>query len=293
MPTIPLTVLATFGLLLAATLGLWIRPAVWITALVAAIALGYALNVLVGPALVWIVLLAVACWFYRHRKSSNVTLNRVGRIVTALAILVLSFLLGSHALPGFHNPALVKQLVISEGAAPYTRYLNFDKIIVGILLLGLVYQGLMRTRQGWMEAGRRAAPLVLANIAIVVLLAFLLGYVTFDPKWTSFFWIWAVTNLFFTCVSEEAFFRGFIQREISSTLKSYRYGTAVAVTTSAVLFGLAHFSGGWNYVLLSMVAGLGYALVFQRSGRIEMAIFAHFSLNAFHFLFLTYPRLTQ
>jgi uncharacterized protein len=39
------------------------------------------------------------------------------------------------------------------------------------------------------------------------------------------------------------------------------------------------------------LAGLGYALAFRASGRIEMAILAHFSLNAVHFLLLTYPGL--
>jgi hypothetical protein len=39
------------------------------------------------------------------------------------------------------------------------------------------------------------------------------------------------------------------------------------------------------------LAGLGYALAFRASGRIEMAILAHFGLNAVHFLLLTYPSL--
>ena len=43
-------------------------------------------------------------------------------------------------------------------------------------------------------------------------------------KWTSFFWLWAVTNLFFTCVAEEAFFRGFLQRELSRTLVGFGGG---------------------------------------------------------------------
>lgn len=59
----------------------------------------------------------------------------------------------------------------------------------------------------------------------------------------------------------------------------------------AALFGLAHWTGGWSYVLLAALAGLGYALAFRASGRIEMAILAHFGLNAMHFLLLTYPRL--
>lgn len=65
----------------------------------------------------------------------------------------------------------------------------------------------------------------------------------------------------------------------------------LAVGGSAALFGLAHWAGGWSYVLLAALAGLGYALAFRASGRIEMAILAHFGLNAVHFLLLTYPGL--
>ena len=107
-----------------------------------------------------------------------------------------------------------------------------------------------------------------------------LGQVALAPKWTSFFWLWAVTNLFFTCVAEEAFFRGFLQRELGRALSGFRGGQPLAVGGSAALFGLAHWAGGWSYVLFAALAGLGYALTFRASGRIEMAILAHFSLNA-------------
>ncbi len=39
---------------------------------------------------------------------------------------------------------------------------------------------------------------------------------------------------------------------------------------------VAYWAGGWSYVLLVVLAGLGYALAFRASGRNEMAILAHF-----------------
>jgi hypothetical protein len=117
-----------------------------------------------------------------------------------------------------------------------------------------------------------------------------LGYLTWQPKWTSLFWIWAPVNLFFTCLSEEALFRGFIQRELASALHGTRYGNWVAIAVSALLFGLAHFAGGASYVALAAAAGVGYAIVYQRTQSIEMAMLAHFALNATHFLLFTYPR---
>lgn len=42
---------------------------------------------------------------------------------------------------------------------------------------------------------------------------------------------------------------------------------------------------------IALLAGAGYAIVFDRTRRIEMAMLAHFALNAAHFLLFTYPRL--
>jgi membrane protease YdiL (CAAX protease family) len=118
-----------------------------------------------------------------------------------------------------------------------------------------------------------------------------LGFVRFDPRWTPLFWVWAPVNLLLTCVSEEALFRGFLQREIGAALAGRANAASAAVAVSALAFGLAHAAGGWRYVLLATLAGAGYALAFQRSGRIEAAILTHFAVNATHFLLFTYPAL--
>lgn len=286
----PLVVAACIALLISVP-ALWLGRYMWIIGLTATVAVGYVAGALFGPAIVWIGLLAGTAWLYRFwTPAMSPAASRVLRVTLALSVAILAILLATHALPGFRNSLLAKDLVFSPGAAPYRQYLNFDKTVAGLLILGIIYQGLMRTCGDWLQALRRASPIIAANIVIVVLLALALGYVRFDPKWTSYFWLWATVNLFFTCMSEEAFFRGFIQRELATALRGRRYGDTTAMLISAALFGLLHFAGGWTYVGLSAVAGLGYAMVFRITNRIEMAILAHFALNATHFLFLTYPR---
>jgi uncharacterized protein len=288
---LPPPVLVTYGFLLLAVVGLWVRPVVWVAALLGAVGCGYWSGVLTGPAVVWPALLAGACWLYRTGQGAPASPWRRLQLPAAAFVVVLAFLLGAHLLPGFHNPVLVRDLVLSVGAAPYTQYLNFDKALAGLLLTGLLGEGLLQSRRDWLESLRRAAPWIIANIALVLGLALGLGQLALAPKWTPFFWSWAVTNLFFTCLAEEAFFRGFLQRELGRTLVGLGGGQWLAVGGSAALFGLAHWAGGWSYVLFAALAGLGYALAFRASGRIEMAILAHFSLNAAHFLLLTYPRM--
>ena len=71
-------------------------------------------------------------------------------------------------LPGFDNPVLVRDLVLSAGASLYTRYLSFDKALVGLLLTGILGEELLHSRRDWLEALRRAAPWIIATIALVL-----------------------------------------------------------------------------------------------------------------------------
>jgi membrane protease YdiL (CAAX protease family) len=136
---------------------------------------------------------------------------------------------------------------------------------------------------------RATAPVVLATLAALIVASLALRYGWFDARWTPVFWVWAPINLLTTCMSEEAFFRGFLQREVGQALGERRHTRTMAVAISAVLFGLAHLAGGWRYVLLATLAGAGYAIAFQRTSRIEAAILTHFAVNATHFLLFTYP----
>jgi membrane protease YdiL (CAAX protease family) len=112
----------------------------------------------------------------------------------------------------------------------------------------------------------------------------------FAPKLPDIAFIWVMNNLFFVTLSEEAFFRGFLMTRLESALTPTPSARSIALVLSASAFGLAHFAGGFAYVCIATVAGIGYGLAFQRSGRLEMAILTHFAVNVTHFFLFTYPR---
>lgn len=257
-----------------------------------AVIAGYVAGVLQGLAIVWIAAFAGVCFGYdrARRLPARTFKRRLALGSSALGILVLALLLGMHLLPGFHNFLVLDKVLLSSGAVPYTLYLNFDKTLVGIFILGVCHQPLLRRAGQWAEAVRRAAPIVPIHVALVAAGAAAIGYLTWQPKWVPIFALWAPVNLFFVCLSEEAVFRGFIQRELSTALRGRRAGNTVAIVVSAGLFGLAHFGGGVSYVVLATAAGLGYAIVYQRTRSIEMSMLAHFALNTAHFLLFTYPQ---
>jgi hypothetical protein len=151
----------------------------------------------------------------------------------------------------------------------------------------------IRARGAWLPMLRRTAPVLVATLVVVLGAGTALGYVRPDVKWTPLTPWFLALNLLFTCVTEEAFFRGFVLGGLARGMARWRYGTFVAVVVSTVLFGLAHARGGPALVVLAALAGLGYAAAYLRSGRIEGAILTHFALNAVHFVAFTYPALAH
>ena len=281
-----------FLLLLAAVAGLWMHRAIWIGALVAAIVTGYYSGALHDLAALWIALLAALAIAYARVRASTTLPNRPAwQALVGLLFFIYALAMGLALLPGFNRVELVAPQVLSAGAAPYSIGVGFPKVVTGILILGLINPLLVRS---WKELGpvlTRALPVFAITAAVGMAVVVLMGYTSFAPKWTVLFLLFAPINLFFTCLSEEAFFRGFIQQELSRVGSRPALAAGAALAIGAILFGFAHFAGGLDYVLAAAVAGLGYGWAFMRTQRIEAAMAVHFGVNAVHFLLFTYPRL--
>lgn len=215
------------------------------------------------------------------------------RVVSAIGLFFLGLglgLSGLHLLPGFNNLRVLDHVLISRNAIPYNLYLNFDKTLVGIFIVGFLHQRI-NTKVEWDELFASVIPRTLLIILIVLVCSFYLKFIAFDPKLPRTLPLWATTNLLFVCFAEEAFFRGFIQNYLCLILERVHYGYVLAVIISSILFGLAHFTGGSLYVLLATTAGLGYGWIYWQTQRIEASISAHFTVNLVHFVFFTYPAL--
>jgi len=257
------------------------RPAVlrhlWLVLLGLATGAGLAAGVLRPAAPVSIAALLAFAWLAtRHGKTAV-------RVLFTILALVLALALAMHAVPGYDNPLLLKDVRLTPQSAPYTLYANFDKGVVGLVLLAFF----CRRAKSWRDFVVASKPqaLVFAGLLCGVLGAgWAIGFVHPDFKLSPFLPLFAVVNLLFVCVAEEAFFRGVIQEQLA------RFGDALAVAVSALLFGAAHLGGGWQFGMLASLAGLGYALLYWRTRRIEIPIAAHFLFNLAHFVAFTYPR---
>jgi membrane protease YdiL (CAAX protease family) len=271
-----------FVLLLAAVVGLWVHRAVWVGALVAAIFSAYLTGALHGLAALWIAIAGALAWAYSHSGS------RMARVALGVIFGVYALAMGLALLPGFDRVVLVDHAVLSPGAAPYDIAVGFPKVVTGLFILGLINPALV-SRGGLGGVLKSAAPVFAATTLVVMVGVYSMGYTAFAPKWTALFLLWAPINLLFTCLSEEAFFRGFVQHELARAGAQSDAAQLAALAVGALMFGLAHFGGGLSYVIAATLAGLGYGWAFVRTRRLEAPMAVHFGVNATHFLLFVYP----
>jgi membrane protease YdiL (CAAX protease family) len=213
---------------------------------------------------------------------------RFGRHLGHALFILLALTLALHWWPGFHNARMIDQERFTENAMPFSMNLNLDKPLIGFWLL-LICPWIIG-RHSWVQALKSGA-LTLSLTAIVTLgSAWLLGIVEWAPKWPPQAWLWINNNLLMVTLVEEALFRGYLQGGLSRRFQHLRYGEHVALLIVSLLFGLAHWGAGWQWILLATVAGIGYGLAY-RFGGLAAAIATHFGINLLHFGLFTYPML--
>ncbi|MEE1923709.1 CPBP family intramembrane glutamic endopeptidase [Pseudomonas sp. 148P] len=192
--------------------------------------------------------------------------------------------LALHGLPGFDNAWVIDQARFSADAIPFSMHLNLDKPMIGFWLL-LACPWIVMTRRP--RPGLAALAVLLTSLACLGS-AWLLGLVGWQPKWPPQAWLWITNNLLLVSLVEEALFRGYLQGGLQRLFVRLRHGDYLALLLAALLFGLAHVGGGWPWVALATLAGVGYGLAWRHGG-LPAALLAHFGLNLAHFVLFTYP----
>lgn len=191
-----------------------------------------------------------------------------------------------HLALGFHNPLVIAPAPLTADAVPFGMYLNLDKPLVAfwvVLALAPPMAG-ADLRRTLLAAVLACGAAVLACLGI----AMALGVVGWAPKWPDSGWIWLINNALLVTLAEEALFRGYVQQQLATRWRQHGWGAWAALGVAAVLFGLAHFAGGWQWMLLAAIAGAAYGVAY-RYGGLAAAVLAHLGLNAAHFGLFTYP----
>ena len=235
------------------------------------------------PGLAVIALFAGACL-----AAMRSTLSTAVRTLAWGVLVICTVALAAHRVPWINNVLVFDAVAVSPSAELYTLYWNYDKALAGVLLYGVCVQRQRRTpRSSAIVATAVAAVL---TPALVVVPALAMQFVVWDPKWPVILVMWAPANLLVTCLAEETFFRGILQRHLAEALRArIPLAGLVALAVAAVAFGIAHIAGGIAYAVLATLAGIGYGAAYHVTQRVEASILVHFTLNLVHLTLFTYP----
>ena len=250
------------------------------------LSLGYGLALVYGH-LSWlatlsVLLLLIAGIAVRQREI------RIAPYLGHALFLFMALALALHWLPGFYNGRVIAPQRFTDDAVRFAMYLNLDKPLIGFWLL-LVCPWIVCRRSLRLCCYATALGLVLSSV-LALGGALLLGLISWAPKWPDQAWLWLLNNLLLVTLVEEALFRGYIQGGLSRRFRHLAYGENLALLLASLLFALVHAGAGWQWVLLSGLAGLGYGLAY-RFGGLAAAVATHFGLNLLHFALFTYPML--
>lgn len=276
-------------LLLAITvLSVFIRPKVWPHLLAATGLVAFVLERVSPMALVIIAIgLGIAKLSQRQTGIYKIACHSV--VILWAATLVL------HLVPGFDNLLVLDKAFTGSGSIPFTMYLNLDKPLIVFALL-LLMPDMLKLTNPISSAKKTSTQPQLTQLHLTqkILLAalfialpfFAWGVGIVEPEFSlpPWLWVFVINNLIFTCVAEEALFRGYIQNGLSKRFNPY-----VGIFLASLLFGFAHFSGGGLFIAIAALAGLLYGLTYYWTGRLIYAVLIHFGFNLVHLLLFTYP----
>ena len=279
--------IASFALtsLILAFISLWIHKRAWLFGSFLGIAfiLAFMGKLISLTAFFPLILLAGA------HVILNMQIGKWSRLIIVVLAMALSFGLLLHLWPGFHNWLMLKDVKISPHAYPYTLYLNFDKPFIGFFVLSFTLPLLENHFQVRVIALKTLIVTCL-GIMVMLLLSLELHVIQYDIKCPSIAPVWLVSHLFLTVIPEEAFFRGFIQRELTQAFH-HRFARVFSVMITSLIFTAMHLLSVQSipYLLLVFIASLIYGSIYQVTQSIESSIFCHYLLNVVHFFFFTYP----
>lgn len=208
------------------------------------------------------------------------------RRVLAILSTVIVLLLALNIIPAAQKSVLVKDFFLGHSLTPYTLAVGYNKVLAALLMLAIWWP--MISSKGAYARMAKALPLALTFTAVILASACLLG-LQWDPKWYWFSALFVFTNLALTCVLEEVFFRGLLQRQFSRYLSRYKFGALSALILASGLFGFAHLAAGFNYAIFAAFAGLFYGTIYWRYRSIHAAILCHWLVNAAQFTGFSYP----
>ncbi|APJ03889.1 CPBP family intramembrane glutamic endopeptidase [Silvanigrella aquatica] len=270
------------------SLSIWLFSKVEISVTIAIIFsfITFFLGYISYPSLLLIILFSFSCYYYTSVKNNFLKFALLLVIATFITVVILKIIPESKSIPIFQG------VTFSPLSKPFWMSIEIEKSVCGIILTAFLIKK-SKKLSDWFQTIKEF-PLPLITLLLFLLTPALLShFVKINYKIPSDTYLFIINNLLLTCVAEEAFFRGFLQKNLfdflSKNLKMKKGADIFAIVLTSVAFGLNHVQGGILYAIFAFFSGIWYGYVYQKSFKIESAILIHFGFNLVHFIFFTYP----
>ena len=277
-----------YSFIILALLSIWIHRKIWVwgSFLLISCAFAYYGNLIGLQAFIPLILVG-GCYFFASEDISG-----FWRLFACMSAAIITIALYTHFVKGFNNILLYPNWRSSASAMTMNIYANYDKGLLGLLILGL-YLPVIKSRKELYGMLLATIPWMVLSGIIILALTQYLQIISWDPKFPLITPTWLILQLFFVVIPEEVFYRGFIQREIAKNLNN-SFGGALAVLITSLLFALIHifFIQNLAFIVVVFVTSILYGTIYQLTKKIESAILTHLFTNICHFFFFTYPMLT-
>ena len=286
--TNPLTVCAIIFLSLGA-LSLWFfkKPYCFLIFILGACFFAYLTHALPLKGLISFLVLGLLNFFMPKEGPLLV------RAILFTAIALLSFGLILHIVPGSNLLHIVKGITLSKESPAFDLSLSMNETMVGLLPLAFSIP-LIRNRFQCQFVWKKTVLITVCLLLIFFVAGCFWHLFTYKPKVPFFSLSFLFSNLFLSVIPQEAFFRGFLQRQFSLFFSKNSY-KIISVLFSSIIFILIQIiTHDMNIAFLSIsfIAALLLGLLYFITESIESVILAHFTLNIVHFFFFTYPYTT-
>jgi hypothetical protein len=245
------------------------------------------------------------------------------RYLSGVVILFIGYLILSHNLPGVSNVLISKQLELN-GYSPFDFYLHFDKIFLGVMILGFSNVTLIKSWQEFIQLIISIKRELTFAVVVLFVISVLASSFHLAPKLPSISLLWILNNLFAGSIGEETFLRVFIQANlfvflatnhknmslvnlildrlvnfvgfsaIKMRLKNQLLMPAIiSIFVTSLIFVSYHAKDGFSYIIMSFIASIFYGWSYYKTSRVEVPILLHFLVNLSHYFLLSYPSLLE
>lgn len=265
---VDLQFLAFFALLMT-FISLWVHKSPWIW--LSFLSISYILALQSGIAKPFS-LVPVGTLLLIHTMLKR-NLPRGPRWLLVIAASLISIAILFHWIPGFSN----------HWDNPGKFWINFDTPFTGLFILAL-HLPLVKSSNEALSLSYKVIPFTGLAVALLLFLGHYAGSLKWVFNWPLHFSLRLITTLFFVIIPQEAFFRGFLQKECFKWIGPSLKGHVGSVLFSSLIFTLCnmYWISGVKPLSFIFLAGLIYGSLYQYTDAIESSIFCSFTFTVLH-----------